>query len=209
VEHPATEATRHTSQEMDAWQRQERVVTACRLLGAGPVRLLANWAEPLEHHGFAFAVEDPGLTRPVSQHLGSLGEQRVYLSEESQLPVLYARLTAAGETLSGKKRAALGLAVRRFGSTYDRVTDDDRLIDAWIALEALFLPDGNQELTYRAAMRMARFLGADSAERKELKRRLGTLYGSTEDARRWFMGSICGSELATSLTKRSKSSDAR
>jgi len=62
----------------------------------------------------------------------------------------------------------LALALRRFEMSYAREDAEDQIIDYWIALEALFLPDGNQELVYRASLRIARFLGRYAQERLDL-----------------------------------------
>jgi hypothetical protein len=40
------------------------------------------------------------------------------------------------------------------------------LIDLWVAIEALLLPDGNAELSYRAALRLARAAGTDEHTRR-------------------------------------------
>lgn len=59
------------------------------------------------------------------------------------------------------------LAVRRFEGLYQAKYREDRLVDAWVALENLFLSDGeNTELSYRLALRASTFLrgeGRDSA----------------------------------------------
>jgi hypothetical protein len=61
------------------------------------------------------------------------------------------------------------LALRRFEMAHSRELDEDRLIDYWIALEALFLKrEERQELSYRAALRMARFLGSSPDERVQI-----------------------------------------
>jgi hypothetical protein len=52
----------------------------------------------------------------------------------------------------------LALALRRFDDSYRRTHPEDRLLDYWIALEALFLADESQELKYRAANRIACYL---------------------------------------------------
>jgi hypothetical protein len=62
------------------------------------------------------------------------------------------------------KRQVFEIAHRRFSQTFERVTDEDRLIDAWVAFEALFLPKQEGELAYRAQMRIARFVGADLSD---------------------------------------------
>lgn len=51
------------------------------------------------------------------------------------------------------------LAFRRWSQATDRLNDVDRLIDYWIGLEALFMPDSNAELSFRVSLRVAAFLG--------------------------------------------------
>jgi hypothetical protein len=63
------------------------------------------------------------------------------------------------------------LALRRLNLTYERKLDEDRLIDCWVGLETLLLPDGNKgELRYKGSLRLARFLGDTKEERVELQR---------------------------------------
>lgn len=60
------------------------------------------------------------------------------------------------------------IALRRFRDTWERHWPDDpeRLLDIAIALEAIFLNDGNdKELRYRLALRAARFLEAPGPQR--------------------------------------------
>lgn len=51
------------------------------------------------------------------------------------------------------------LAFRRWSQATDRLNDVDKLIDYWIGLEALFMPEANAELSFRASLRVAAFLG--------------------------------------------------
>lgn len=51
------------------------------------------------------------------------------------------------------------LAFRRWSQAIDRLNEVDRLIDYWIGLEALFMPDSNAELSFRVSLRVAAFLG--------------------------------------------------
>jgi len=61
------------------------------------------------------------------------------------------------ERLDGDPR--FELAMRRFMDAYHKPMAGDRLIDYWIALESLILPDGKEgELRYRAALRLAHLL---------------------------------------------------
>jgi hypothetical protein len=68
------------------------------------------------------------------------------------------------------------LALRRFHSAYERDIDEDKIIDYWVALEAMFLPDAKQELSYRASLRVSRFLGATPGERRDLFQRTKKSY---------------------------------
>lgn len=65
----------------------------------------------------------------------------------------------------GRDDRRLALALRRFDSAYSRYEFEDSLIDLWIAFEALLLPDGQSELSYRAALRIAVLAGSEPAER--------------------------------------------
>jgi Apea-like HEPN len=75
------------------------------------------------------------------------------------------------------ERHSYELAHNRFSQTYDRVHDEDRLIDSWIGFETLFLPKQDEgELSYRAQMRIARFVGNDLAEREQIRDKLRQPY---------------------------------
>jgi len=60
------------------------------------------------------------------------------------------------------------LPLRRWESSLLRPSLEDRLIDAWISLEALLLGGQEGELSYRAAVRLAEFLGTSGIERKAI-----------------------------------------
>lgn len=75
--------------------------------------------------------------------------------------------TLVDAVITARADRRLALALRRFDSAYERRNREDSFIDLWIAFEALLLPDGNQELTYRAALRIARLAGTTPSERKE------------------------------------------
>lgn len=59
----------------------------------------------------------------------------------------------------------LQVSIRRWDYATDRATDEDKLIDYWIALESLFTPDSTAELRFRASIRIAAFLGASNEHR--------------------------------------------
>jgi hypothetical protein len=70
-----------------------------------------------------------------------------------------------GQLALTSTRAAL--AIRRFNLAYERRNDDDSLVDLWIGLEALFSESGT-DINYKAAMRIAYYLGASPDERQSL-----------------------------------------
>jgi hypothetical protein len=59
----------------------------------------------------------------------------------------------------------LVLALERLNSSYHRAKDEDRLIDYWVGLEALFLRIKEQELRLRAALLTAQFITEGRADR--------------------------------------------
>ena len=60
------------------------------------------------------------------------------------------------------------LALRRWESSLLRPSFEDRLIDAWVSLEALLLGGREGELSYRSAVRLAEFLGTSGVDRKAI-----------------------------------------
>lgn len=85
---------------------------------------------------------------------------------DEQLPAL--RHILAGLE-GGPNAAVLKLAISRWdSSTTERVREEDKLVDYWIALESLFCPDSAQELKFRASLRIAAFLGQTGEDRCEI-----------------------------------------
>jgi len=70
----------------------------------------------------------------------------------------------------------VNLALRRWSGSFDRESNEDSLIDYWIGLEALFTPDTTTELRFRAAMRIAAFLGQTADERSSVFKGVKTSY---------------------------------
>jgi len=69
---------------------------------------------------------------------------------------------------SSDRDPRIELALRRLESTYERRMLEDKILDYWIALEALFLPTQETELNFRATLRIARYLGQSHDERVEI-----------------------------------------
>jgi len=150
-------------------------IDVLRLLGAGQVERLASWLTFPKHALFLTRLYPWGVMTPLwsANHLMQR-DDRVVVSDAELLARLY-QWRQDVTRWPEKERQVFEMAFRRFSQTYERDNDDDRLIDAWIAFEALFLPE-DAELSYRAQMRIARFVGADLAERERIRDDLKTSY---------------------------------
>jgi hypothetical protein len=137
------------------------VVRALRLHHPGVIgaRLLWIGADPDDR----WAEEDRGalLTR-----IGIDADRRGDRPAARLDPLSGADLQQLLSALRMSRGAHLGLILDRFDSAYSKPSPQDRLIDLWIALEALILPDGGDEPRHRAALRLAHLLGADPDGRR-------------------------------------------
>ncbi len=73
-------------------------------------------------------------------------------------------------SLRGELSGKAGVFLRRMGMANTRVSLEDKLLDAFIALEAMVLSDSGErgELSFRMSIRLARFLSANSKERQDI-----------------------------------------
>jgi hypothetical protein len=77
---------------------------------------------------------------------------------------------------SSPVREAVLFALRRLSRASGRFVKADRLVDYWVALESLFADDTSAEVTYRASLRIAAFVGDSPEERVALRRQLKESY---------------------------------
>ena len=77
--------------------------------------------------------------------------------------------------VDGPNKDKVKLALKRFGDTAERLSAEDKLIDYWIALESLFAPETSSEIRYRAALRIASYLGGGE-ERTKIHKDIGLSY---------------------------------
>jgi len=68
------------------------------------------------------------------------------------------------------------LALHRLSSSYDEAKIEDKLLDLWIGLEALFSQGINMELRYRISLRIAYFLGKTATARNKIFKRVRESY---------------------------------
>ncbi len=152
----------------DVGHREVRAaISALRLLAAGSVNATLGWWRS----EFPTFDGTPGTQGPLSTAY-RLDPPAYQLTPEvaSQLPEVFARVQATNT------RSGHGVALRRLNQAYERVNPEDRLLDHWIALEALFLPSDRDELSFRASMRIAAFLGRSTEERRELFKQMRESY---------------------------------
>ncbi len=100
-----------------------------------------------------------------------LGNKCVVSSEEAaELKTLYTKMKQA-------KHQPFTIASNRLGFGMERRSDEDRLLDYMIGLESLYLPDGNDELTFRLSLRVAFVTRQEMAERKHMFKFIRKMYG--------------------------------
>ena len=85
-------------------------------------------------------------------------------------------LKAIFKFLIHEKDSRFTVAQRRLSLGIERKELEDRLIDYMIGLEALYLPDGNQELSFRLSLRVAFLLCSDLTKRKEMYKFIKGMY---------------------------------
>ena len=138
----------------DVEQRFRRAVTALRLLGPGDVGIgvVGIWNEDSRFR--------PHLMAGVPA--GNAG----YWLEPAHVPDLKHLVNVLESSLSQTK--GLRRAVSRFNLAYERQSDEDKLIDFWVALEGLFLRKEMGELSFKGAVRIAHFLGQSTDGRWRL-----------------------------------------
>jgi hypothetical protein len=71
---------------------------------------------------------------------------------------------------------SLWIALHRYSTSFSSDTFDDRIIDYWISLEALFGQDSGGEVTYRISLRIARLFETDPEKRLELRKSVKKSY---------------------------------
>lgn len=75
-----------------------------------------------------------------------------------------------------ERNSRFHISVKRLSGGYERKKLEDRLIDYMIGLEALYLPDGSHELSYRLSLRIAHLLEHTPEEKKETYNYIREMY---------------------------------
>ena len=150
----------------------QNAITSLRLLKPGHVGMQIMCYVPIRPvFGDPFTVTAGG-----DRSVGGRATYSLKPSESRKVIEIY----AAMESLKPDKRTRL--ALDRFSMLYDERRPEDRVIDCWIALESLFLPDDPpQELSYRASLRIAYLLGKTPTTRERFFRAARQSYKTRSD----------------------------
>ena len=144
---------------------QARAVTALRLVTDGAQRIAFT-----VRRSSSTGASGLGTTWSTDSGSGMRPMARLSRAMEPKLAELYVRLKA------NPNQEKIDLALRRWDSATERRLPADQMIDYWIALESLFLPDLMGEMSMRAALRIATFLGTSGASREAIYRHVGESY---------------------------------
>jgi len=151
----------------------DTVVTALRLLKAGAVWYNVRGYWP-GHPAFG---SNPALGTASWEPKRGVDGARYELLEEDVQPLT----DLVGSLVNGAQHKRLPVALERFRLAYERARPEDKLIDYWIALEALFSPPDSREVTYRIALRAAYFIASLPEEREQAFTALRDHYGTRSD----------------------------
>jgi hypothetical protein len=113
------------------------------------------------------SVEVPQTPRPYKSHIA-----RTELDSHGGK-----RLIESWNILqTGVPAKNFDLAFRRWTGATDRLDEVDRLIDYWIGMEALFMPEFDAELSFRVSLRVAAFLGSTPDEWEKIYKEIRHSY---------------------------------
>jgi hypothetical protein len=150
----------------------ERVVLALRVHHRGPVRSDGKWFDDLTAH---FDASEVGSAYGMTTGFGDDYQLAVEHSTASDLREML-RLLEHPDDDTG-----LAVALRRFEFAYKRGSDEDRIVDYWIALEALYTERGERKgITAKLASRIP-VISASAERRKILSMRVRELYDVRSD----------------------------
>lgn len=172
AEKPYQVASRYLRNEMDENRRMfdKRVdLTSLFLVGDYPEMRLTEdreWIEEIENKlnlasregicSIPYVITAKANLYGITYLKRSLDGPKYMFSEEEQR-IFLALL----------ERELPKLAFRRYSLSLEKKSYEDQLLDLWIALESLFVPDGKKgEITYKLRLRMAYYFG-DSLKQRE------------------------------------------
>jgi hypothetical protein len=119
-------------------------------------------------------VETPGGWGSSSHDLSSGGRYKITADVSARLQDIWPTASwAVSDSRRSEKpsdpQRLLRLAISRLDDSYSRHQDEDMLIDYWVILEAIFIPEDHAELKYRASNRIAQFASPPGPTRRKTR----------------------------------------
>ena len=135
----------------------DQAITALRLVLNAPISIVFH--EQVSEGMMAFGGRSTrwGWTPPTLGPVATLDDEKATHA-----------IQVWQQLKSSRNTKLMRLPLRRWESSLLRTNPEDRLIDAWISLESLLLGGLQGELSYRAALRLAEFLGSSGIERNNI-----------------------------------------
>jgi hypothetical protein len=155
-----------------AQEEIQRFAESLRFIGPGNVHHLAEWVEYPEHRPFLERISPSALVTPGRPPVVRSSDLVVTGDDAAEV---HGNLLAIAK-LPEREQHQFEVARRRFQNIYYRLSDEDRLIDAWIAFEALFLADLAGELNFRAQMLVAQITGTSKGDKEAIRETLKRSY---------------------------------
>lgn len=135
----------------------DNVVTSLRILkSSGIYRSEEIKTEPITFH----PMSGTSVRQPLHKTVATGEKCSLDASDIDELNDIY-------KHVESEKNTRFIVATRRLSSGNERPGLEDKLIDYMIGLEALYLPDGNQELSFRLGLRTALVLETEAKKQKE------------------------------------------
>ena len=154
---------------------------ALAVAGRCSVRSIMTWTSMLDYEIF-----DLSITRRIGASgysatapLPPRDDPSVLVSRR-QLDTINALYTGLAQP-SSEPWGRLHIPVDRLMKSMQETNPIDQIIDLGIALEALYVPDSQSEVTFRFALHAAWHLGENKAERKKLRKRFEEIYRARSD----------------------------
>ena len=138
-----------------------------------PANIFIGFYALEEDKSFGRHLRRPGISKPSEPRKTEMKEADI-----EQAKCLYKRLV----DLEANDRERLQIPIDRWIMSKTNRSHIDKIIDLGIAFEALYVPDGGGDLTYKFSIRAARHLGKDKEHRKELLQKFKQIYNCRSDA---------------------------
>ncbi len=147
--------------QQEAMNTAQAVVLMLRLLKANPIGTASyQWSTPEQPFKWVMQAAYAPIVHPSS----AIGEPYVLTQQDAQiLPRLWRK------TKKAHTKTNLATAITRFEDSYSRTKPEDKLIDYWTALEALFFSDDEfRDMGKSLALAASYYLGRTESERTSI-----------------------------------------